>query len=83
MAIFQVISLLLSLYQFVILGRVLLSWFPDIDRSNPLVQFLYEATEPVLRPVREMLPPAGFGGMDFSPIVVLVGIYVLQLLLPG
>lgn len=83
MIVFQVLSAILSIYQFILLGRILISWFPDIDRSNPIVQFLYDATEPVLRPIREMMPPAGFGGLDLSPMVVVIGIYILQMILPG
>ncbi|MBC8170550.1 MAG: YggT family protein [Anaerolineae bacterium] len=83
MIVFQVLSAILSIYQFILLGRILISWFPDIDRSNPIVQFLFDATEPVLRPIREMLPPSGFGGLDLSPMVVVIGIYVLQMILPG
>jgi YggT family protein len=83
MIIFQLLGALLSIYQFILLGRILISWFPDIDRSNPIVQFLFDATEPVLRPIREMMPPSGFGGMDFSPMVVVLGIYILQMILPG
>ena len=82
MIVFQLLSTLLSIYQFILLARILTSWFPDIDRRNPLIQFLYDVTEPVLRPIREMMPPSGFGGMDFSPMVVVLGIYVVQMLLP-
>ena len=66
----------LQIYSFILLGRVLLSWFPNVDRSNPLIQMLYDLTEPVLRPIRDMLPATS--GMDFSPMVVFLGIYVLS-----
>jgi YggT family protein len=77
-AIVGVLLLALQIYQFILLARVLISWFPDIDRSNPLVQMLYELTEPVLRPVRNALPQTGM--MDFSPLVVFLGISVLMML---
>jgi YggT family protein len=83
MFIFQLLSTLISIYQLIVLARVLLSWFPDIDRSNPLVQMLYDLTEPVLRPIREALPQGGMAGLDFSPMILLVGLYVLQIILPG
>jgi YggT family protein len=73
---FAILAMLLNLYSFIILGRVLLSWFPDVDRSNPIVQFLHDTTEPVLQPVRQAMPQ--MGGFDFSPIVVLIGISVLS-----
>lgn len=75
---------LLQLYNLVILARVLMSWIP-IDRSNPtvdqIVQVLYDITEPVLAPVRDLLPQGM--GLDFSPIIVLIGIQLLMGLLAG
>lgn len=78
-AILGVIFLALQIFQLVLLARVLISWFPDLDRSNPIIQFLYRVTEPVLQPVRNMLPQTG--AMDFSPLVVFLGISVLMQLL--
>ena len=72
--------LLLQLYSYVILARVLLSWIPNIDRSNPtidnIIRVIYDITEPVLRPIRNALPPTNMG-FDFSPLIVFVGIMVL------
>jgi YggT family protein len=78
-AIVSVLLLALQIYQFILLARVLLSWFPDIDRSNPIVQLLFDVTEPVLRPIRNALPQTGM--MDFSPLVVFLGISVLMTLI--
>ncbi len=74
-----ILIMLLQLYSFVLLGRVLLSWFPNVDPSNPIVRFLYEATEPVLGPVRSFLQQQfpGTGPFDFSPIVVFIGITII------
>lgn len=69
----------LQIYSLILLARVFMSWLPNIDRSNPLVKMLYDVTEPVLAPVRRALPPTQ--GMDFSPLVVMVGIWILQRLL--
>ncbi|MBN8618673.1 MAG: YggT family protein [Anaerolineae bacterium] len=80
MIVLQVIGLLLQLFQFALLARILLSWFPNVDRSNPIIQFLYDITEPVLRPIREMLPPTGM--FDFSPLIVFLIIQVLARFLP-
>jgi YggT family protein len=77
-AIVSVLLLALQIYQFILLARVLLSWFPDIDRRNPIVQLLYDLTEPVLRPIRNALPQTGM--MDFSPLVVFLGISLLMTL---
>ncbi|MFZ1631998.1 MAG: YggT family protein, partial [Anaerolineae bacterium] len=65
----QFIVLLFGALQFAILIRVLLTWFPNLDRSNPLVQLLSSVTDPILEPARRLIPP--FGGLDISPILVL------------
>lgn len=72
----QLISLvraLFELYSFILLGRVLISWFRP-DPYNPFVQLLYQLTEPLLAPIRRILPPAGM--LDLSP---LVGFLVIRL----
>ena len=75
-SIFGLLLWALNIYQFIVLARVLLSWFPNVDHSNPMIQFLYQATEPVLAPIRRALPPTS--GLDLSPLVVLIGISVLS-----
>jgi len=79
--ILQIISLLLQLFELALLARIILSWFPNVDRSNPIIQFLFDITEPVLRPIREMLPPSGM--FDFSPLIVFLIIQVLSTVLRG
>ena len=78
-SILGVLILVLQIYQFILLARVLLSWFPDIDRSNPIIQFLYDITEPVLQPIRNMLPQTGM--IDLSPLIVFGIIWILMTLL--
>jgi len=77
----QIISLLLQLFELALLARIILSWFPNVDRSNPIIQFLFDITEPVLRPIRDMLPPSGM--FDFSPLIVFLVIQVLTTVLRG
>jgi YggT family protein len=69
---------LLDLYSLVLLASVLLSWV-DLSPDNPFVRVVRQLTEPVLAPVRRVLPAVG--GFDFSPLVVLVAIRLLQRLL--
>ena len=71
-----VLHYVLTLYMWIIIIRALLSWV-NPDPYNPIVQFLYSITEPVLYRVRKMLPMSGMG-IDFSPIIVLLGIVFLQ-----
>lgn len=73
--IITVVYYALTLYELLLLARVLLTWFPNIDRSNPLVQLLFDVTEPVLRPIRELLPQGMM--FDFSPLIVFLIINVL------
>jgi len=72
----KILDVVLSLYTWVIIIRALLSWV-NPDPYNPIVQFLYRATEPVLRPVRRWIPFRNFG-IDLSPIVVILAIMFLQ-----
>lgn len=69
-------DLLLTVLGFAIIIRALLSWV-SIDPYNPLVQILFQITEPILAPLRRIIPPIG-GMMDISPIVALILLQVLQ-----
>jgi len=60
----------------IIMIRALLSWV-NPDPYNQIVRFIHYVTEPVLYRVRALIP-INFGGMDFSPIVVILGIYFLD-----
>ena len=79
-AVAGVLNLVLTLYLWIIIGRALLSWV-NPDPRNPIVRFLHNATEPILYPVRRLLPY--MGGVDLSPLVVIAGIYFLQIFLVG
>ena len=76
------LCLALQLYLVALFGRIILSWFPVSPGSAmaSVFSFLYSITEPVLGPIRRVLPPVGMGGMglDLSPIVVFFGITILQ-----
>ncbi|MFQ5988838.1 MAG: YggT family protein [Candidatus Methylomirabilales bacterium] len=70
-AVAQILHLGLFVYMWMIIIRAVISWV-NPDPYNPIVQFLHRTTEPVLQPVRRMLPIAW--GIDFSPLVVILGI---------
>ena len=76
----EIIRIVFSLFELLILARILISWFP-IDPYNPIVQFLHRVTEPILAPIRRLLPPTGM--FDLSPMVVLIGAVLLQRILMG
>ncbi len=71
---------ILQIYNFIVLARVLLSWFPNIDRNNPLVILLYDLTEPVLQPIRQFIQQQfpDSGPFDFSPLALFLIIFVLM-----
>ena len=69
---------LLDLYSLVVLGAVIISWI-QLPPSNPVATFLHSLTEPLLAPIRRVLPDAG--GLDFSPLILLFGLRMLRSLL--
>jgi YggT family protein len=75
-ALASVLNMLLSAYMWILIIRALISWV-NPDPYNPIVRFLHAATDPLLYRVRRLLP-VSFGGIDFSPIVVIVAIIFLQ-----
>lgn len=82
-AIAKVISLILTTYTFIILGAVIISWVRP-DPYNPIVRFLYMATEPIFKRIRRLLPKALFRtGIDPTPMIVLVILVFLQTLIVG
>jgi YggT family protein len=78
-AVAAVLGVLLSAYMWIIIARAVISWV-NPDPYNPIVRFLYSVTEPVLYRVRRAIPIYA-GGIDFSPILVFVAIYFLELFL--
>ena len=72
---FDLLANVIQLYIIVLLIRILITWIPNLDPYNPLVQILNQVTEPILEPARRLIPPIGM--IDISPIVVF---FVLQIL---
>jgi YggT family protein len=75
-AVAGILGMLLQLYVFILIGRIIVSWV-NADPYNPIVRFLYMATEPVLYRIRRLLP-LYVGGFDFSAMVIVIVIYILQ-----
>lgn len=68
---------ILDIYSWIIIAAALISWVSP-DPRNPIVQFLRQVTEPVLAPVRRLLPPWKTGGLDLSPLIVLIAIQFVE-----
>ena len=78
----QVLDILLTSYKWIIIIRALISWV-NPDPYNPIVQFLTRVTEPVLRPLRKLMPPWKMGGLDLSPRIAILALIFLDYALIG
>jgi YggT family protein len=76
-AVARVLNIALTLYLWIIIARAVLSWI-HLDPRNAVVQFIYRVTEPVLRWIRFRIP-LSFGGIDISPILVILAIYFIKI----
>lgn len=72
----QVLDVALNIYMWIIIIRALISWV-NPDPYNPIVQILTKMTEPVLRPIRKLVPPHKVG-IDLSPLIATLAIVFLQ-----
>lgn len=75
----EVLNWGLTIYLYIIIARAIISWVSP-SPYNPIVQFLYAVTEPVLRYARRIIPPIG-GTLDLSPLIVILVIYFLKVFL--
>jgi YggT family protein len=75
-ALAYILNLALNIYMWLIIARALVSWVSP-DPYNPIVRFLYNVTEPVMGRVRRWVPLV-FGGLDLSPILIIVAIIFLD-----
>jgi YggT family protein len=75
-ALAKILHIALNLYMWLIIARAILSWV-NPDPYNVIVRFLYNVTEPVLYAIRRRVP-VFFGGIDFSPMIVILVIYFLD-----
>ena len=74
----HLLKTILYIYLFIIIVQVIISWI-NPDAYNPITMIMYQLSEPILRPVRQIIPSAG--GFDFSPLIILVIINLLMILL--
>ncbi len=74
---FSFIRWALDIYSWIIIAAALISWVSP-DPRNPIVMFLRRVTEPVLGPIRRLLPPWKTGGLDVSPLVALIAIWFTE-----
>lgn len=70
-----VLGLVINAYNFLVLGRVIISWV-NPDPYNPIVRFLYSATEPALRKIRRWIP--SIGQLDLGPLILLLVLFFIN-----
>jgi len=78
LAIPELISLFINVFLFAILIQVIISWI-NPGSYNPAIGLIHSITEPLLAPVRRRMP--NMGGLDLSPMIVMIGLVVLEMLL--
>jgi YggT family protein len=76
MAVANVLNFVLLVFMWIVIARAILSWV-NPDPYNPIVRFIHNVTEPVLYQIRTKLP-INFGGIDLSPILVILAVYFLR-----
>ena len=75
-AIAKILDVVLVIFMWIVIARAILSWVSP-DPYNPIVRFIHNITEPVLFQIRKRIP-LNFGGIDFSPILVLLAVIFLR-----
>ena len=71
-----VLSATLGIYSFVLIVRVLLTWFPNVDMGNPVLSTVSSITDPYLNAFRGLIPP--LGGLDLSAILAFVALSLMK-----
>ena len=74
-AVAKIIDIAVTLYIFIVIARVILSWI-QYDPYSSIVKFIYNITEPVLLRIRRIIPP--LGGFDLSPMILIFALYILE-----
>ncbi len=75
LAIAKLLNFALNAYIWIVIGRAVISWV-NADPYNAIVRFLVQATEPLLMRIRRVIPP--MGGLDLSPVILILAIVFLQ-----
>ena len=75
-AVAKVLDIVLVIFMWIVIARAILSWV-NPDPFNPIVRFIHNITEPVLYQIRTKIP-INFGGIDLSPIIVILAVYFLR-----
>mgnify|MGYP001404789371 FL=1 len=77
----EVLFTTITLYNYLLIIRILLTWFPNLDTSNPILTSLFSITDPYLNVFRGVIPP--IGGLDLSPILAFISLSLIKQLIVG
>ena len=77
----EVLFQTITIYNFLLIIRILLTWFPNLDTSNPILVNLFAITDPYLNVFRGVIPP--IGGLDLSPILAFISLSLIKQLIVG
>ncbi len=75
----ELVSLSISVFLFAVIIQAVISWINPMNHYNPIAALLHSLTAPLLRPAQRLIPP--IGGLDLSPIAVIIGLQILKMLL--
>ncbi|MEI8390850.1 MAG: YggT family protein [bacterium] len=81
MSLYEAIANLFQLLQLILLVRILLTWFPNVNWYNQPFKFLRDVSDPILEPFRKIIPP--IGGLDLSPMVLFFVLSILEKVVLG
>lgn len=76
MSLYEAVGNLFDLIWLILVLRILLTWFPNIDWWKQPFKFLHDVSEPIFEPFRRLIPP--MGGFDLSPIFAFIALQILQ-----
>ena len=74
-----IVELIVNVLWLAILGRVLLSWFPEVNRNNPIVVIIYQVSEPILSPLRRVVPR--MGSFALTPMIAIILLWLISSIL--
>ncbi|TDO83427.1 YggT family protein [Halanaerobium saccharolyticum] len=77
----RIVSAVFEILNLLIIGRVIISWVqpnPSDMRWQKVIKFIFDATEPILGPIRELLPSGGILGIDISPLIAIFALQIIH-----
>jgi len=80
--ILQLINYIINIIEIIVIIRIVVSWLlPMIGYNNGFVRFIFQITEPLLKPFRVIFPMGRSGGIDFSPVILFIVLWIIQSIL--